>query len=128
MERCRADSIRNQLLSSADDEARPILDVRAADLQEEMAEQRFSVPSAPTKTAATRRTSQRAEASNETERDARAAQVKDARAAQVKTAMLTGWIRSRCSEPARATSRLSEISLIRTGVNYWHIATGCLAR
>jgi hypothetical protein len=30
-----------------------ILDVRAADLQEEMAEQRFSVPSAPTKTAAT---------------------------------------------------------------------------
>ena len=36
-------------------------DVRAADLQEEMAEQRFSVPSAPTKTAATRRTSQRAE-------------------------------------------------------------------
>ena len=38
-----------------------------------MAEQRFSVPSAPTKTAATKRTSQRAEASNETERDARAA-------------------------------------------------------
>ena len=37
------------------------LDVRAADLQEEMAEQRFSVPSAPTKTAATQRTSQRAE-------------------------------------------------------------------
>jgi hypothetical protein len=32
---------------------RRILDVRAADLQEEMAEQRFSVPSAPTKTAAT---------------------------------------------------------------------------
>jgi hypothetical protein len=120
MERCQADSIRNQLLSSADDEARQILDVRAADLQEEMAEQRFSVPSAPTKTAATRRISQRAEASNETERDARAA--------QVKTAMLTGWIRSRCSEPAPATSRLSEISLIRTGVNYWHIATGCLAR
>jgi hypothetical protein len=28
-------------------------DVRAADLQKEMAEQRFSVPSAPTKTAAT---------------------------------------------------------------------------
>jgi hypothetical protein len=40
-ERCRADSIRNQLLSSADDEARRILDVRAADLQEEMAEQRL---------------------------------------------------------------------------------------
>jgi hypothetical protein len=35
-------------------------DVRAADLQEEMPEQRFSVPSAPTKTAATQRTSQRA--------------------------------------------------------------------
>jgi hypothetical protein len=31
---------------------RRILDVRAADLQEELAEQRFSVPSAPTKTAA----------------------------------------------------------------------------
>jgi hypothetical protein len=37
-----------------------ILDVRAADLQEEMTEQRFSVPSDPTKTAATKRTSQRA--------------------------------------------------------------------
>jgi hypothetical protein len=36
-------------------------DVRAADLQEKMAEQRFSVPSASTKTAATQRTSQRAE-------------------------------------------------------------------
>jgi hypothetical protein len=34
------------------------LDVRAADLQEEMAEQRFSVPPDPTKTAATERTSQ----------------------------------------------------------------------
>ena len=40
--------------------SRRILDVRAADLQEEMAEQRFSVPSAPTKTATTQRTSQRA--------------------------------------------------------------------
>jgi isopentenyl diphosphate isomerase/L-lactate dehydrogenase-like FMN-dependent dehydrogenase len=40
---------------------RRILDVRAADLQEEMTEQRFSVPSSPTKTAATRRTAQRAE-------------------------------------------------------------------
>jgi hypothetical protein len=40
---------------------RRILDVRAADLQEEMAEQRFSVPPDPTKTAATQRTSQRAE-------------------------------------------------------------------
>jgi len=40
---------------------RRILDVRAADLQEEMAEQRFSVPPSPTKTAATQRTSQRAE-------------------------------------------------------------------
>jgi hypothetical protein len=39
---------------------RRILDVRAADLQEEMAEQRFSVLSAPTKTAAIERTSQRA--------------------------------------------------------------------
>jgi hypothetical protein len=49
-----------------------IPDVRAADLQEEMAEQRFSVPSASTKTAAPKRTSQRAEASNQAERDARA--------------------------------------------------------
>src|SRR5215218_7780541 len=40
---------------------RRILDVRAADLQEEMAEQRFSVPSDPTKTAAAQRTSPRAE-------------------------------------------------------------------
>ena len=40
---------------------RRILDVRAADLQDELTEQRFSVPSAPTKTAATQRTSQRAE-------------------------------------------------------------------
>jgi hypothetical protein len=37
-----------------------MLDVRAADLQEEMAEQRFSVPPAPTKTAAAERTSLRA--------------------------------------------------------------------
>ena len=35
-------------------------DVRAAVLEEEMAEQRFPVPAAPTKTAATQRTSQRA--------------------------------------------------------------------
>jgi hypothetical protein len=44
-----------------DQSAIPARDVRAADLQEEMAEQRFSGPSAPTKTAATQRTSQRAE-------------------------------------------------------------------
>jgi hypothetical protein len=43
------------------DEVGGLPDVRAADLQEELAEQRFSVPSAPTKTAATQRTSQRAE-------------------------------------------------------------------
>jgi len=42
--------------------ARPrIREVRAADLQEEMAEQCFSVPPDPTKTAACWRTSQRAE-------------------------------------------------------------------
>jgi hypothetical protein len=35
-------------------------DVRATVLEEEIVEQRFSVPAAPTKTAATRRTSQRA--------------------------------------------------------------------
>jgi hypothetical protein len=40
---------------------RRIRDVRAADLQEEMAEQRSSVSPDPTKTAATKRTSQRAE-------------------------------------------------------------------
>jgi hypothetical protein len=40
---------------------RRVHDVRAADLQEEMAEQRFSVPPDPTKTAAAERTSQRAE-------------------------------------------------------------------
>jgi hypothetical protein len=40
---------------------RRILDVRATDLQEEMAEQRLSVPTAPMKTAATQRTSLRAE-------------------------------------------------------------------
>jgi hypothetical protein len=74
-ERCRADSIRNQLLSSADDEARRILDVRAADLQEEMAEQRFSVPSAPTKTAApSEHRSERSEQSKYS--DARAASQK----------------------------------------------------
>ncbi|HJQ88829.1 MAG TPA: hypothetical protein VJ820_15355 [Propionibacteriaceae bacterium] len=57
---------------------RRILDVRAADLQEEMAEQRFSVPSDPTKTAAT--SEHRASgASNQTERDARAALKKSAR-------------------------------------------------
>jgi hypothetical protein len=38
-----------------------VRDVRAADLQEDLAEQRFSVPPDPTKTAATQRTSQRAE-------------------------------------------------------------------
>jgi hypothetical protein len=42
-------------------ERRRIRDVRAADLQEKMAEQRLSVPPAPTKTAAAKRTSQRAE-------------------------------------------------------------------
>jgi hypothetical protein len=51
---------------------RRILDVRAADLQEEMAEQRFSVPSAATKTAAT--SEHRRERSEQSiERDARAA-------------------------------------------------------
>ena len=40
--------------------SRRVPDVRAADLQEEMTEQRFSVSSAPTKTAATQRTSMRA--------------------------------------------------------------------
>ena len=40
---------------------RRVVDVCAADLQEEMAGQRFSVPPDPTKTAATERTSQRAE-------------------------------------------------------------------
>ena len=47
--------------SASDDGGGGFLDVRAADLQEEMAGQRFSVPPDPTKTAATERTSQRAE-------------------------------------------------------------------
>ena len=42
-------------------QSRRILDVRAADLQEKMAEHRFTVRPDPTKTAATERTSQRAE-------------------------------------------------------------------
>src|SRR5687768_16906784 len=46
-------------------------DVRAADLQEEMAEQRSSVPPDPTKTAATQRTSPRAERAIKTERCSR---------------------------------------------------------
>ena len=50
-------------------QSRRTRDVRAADLQEEMAEQRSSVPPASTKTAAPQRTSQRAAASNQTERD-----------------------------------------------------------
>jgi hypothetical protein len=41
------------LYSAAPPRRQWILDVRVADLQMEMAEQRFSVPSAPTKTAAT---------------------------------------------------------------------------
>jgi hypothetical protein len=47
--------------SASDDEVGGFRDVRADDLQEEMAEQRFSVPPDPTKAAATKRTSQRAE-------------------------------------------------------------------
>ena len=51
--------------SSGGRRRRRILDVRTADLQEEMTEQRFSVPSDPTKTAATQRTSrERSEQSN----------------------------------------------------------------
>jgi hypothetical protein len=48
-------------LASDDDGGGGSSDVRAVDLQEELTEQRLSVLSAPTKTAATRRTSQRAE-------------------------------------------------------------------
>jgi hypothetical protein len=56
-----------------------ISDVRAADLQEEMVEQRFSVPSAPTKTAATsEHRRERSEQSNKA-RDARAAPKKSNR-------------------------------------------------
>ena len=47
---------------------RRVLDVRAADLQEEMAEQRFIVSPDPTKVAATQRTSQRAERAIDTAR------------------------------------------------------------
>ncbi len=58
------------------------LDVRAADLQEEMAEQRFSVAPDPTKTAATQRTSQRAE------RAIRQSAMRE----QLKTQLSNGWI------------------------------------
>src|SRR5829696_8699070 len=51
----------NQRTSQRAERANSTRDVRAADLQEEMAEQRFSVPPDPTKTAATQRTSPRAE-------------------------------------------------------------------
>ena len=52
-------------------------DVRAAVLEEEMAEQRSSVPAAPTKTAATQRTSQRAERAIKCSAIARAAPKKN---------------------------------------------------
>jgi len=55
---------------------RRILDVRAADLQEEMGKPCFSVSTAPTKTAATQRTSPRAERAIQQKRDARAGQEK----------------------------------------------------
>jgi hypothetical protein len=45
------------------------LDVRAADLQEELEEQRFSVPPDPPKTAAIQRTSQRAKRAINTSSD-----------------------------------------------------------
>jgi hypothetical protein len=63
MERCTADSPKSSCVIQlrASEIARRILDVRAADLQEEMAEQRFSVPPDLTMTAATERTSPRAE-------------------------------------------------------------------
>ena len=48
------------LSSASDDDGGGFRDVRAAVLEEEMTEQRFSVPAAPTKTAAIKRTSQRA--------------------------------------------------------------------
>jgi hypothetical protein len=54
---------------------RRVHDVRAADLQEEMAGQHFFVPPDPTKTAATRRTSQRAERAIKHSAIARAAQI-----------------------------------------------------
>ena len=63
-------STRTRFSSSSDEVA--ACDVRAAELQEEMAEQRFPFPSAPTKTAATgEHRSERSEQS--TERDPRAA-------------------------------------------------------
>jgi hypothetical protein len=53
---------RGDMLSSPSaDEVGGPRDVRAAVLEDEMAEQRFSVSASPTKTAATQRTSQRAE-------------------------------------------------------------------
>src|SRR5829696_3152074 len=66
----------NQRTSQRAERANSTRDVRAADLQEELAEQRFSVPPDPTKTAATQRTSQRAERANST-RDVRAADLQE---------------------------------------------------
>jgi hypothetical protein len=57
----RSSAARRRAIRCERRRSRRILDVRAADLQEEMAEQRFSVPPDPTKTAAAQRTSQRAE-------------------------------------------------------------------
>ena len=65
-------------------ERRRIRDVRAADLQEKMAEQRFSVPPAPTKTAAAQRTPQRAKRANK-HSDVRAADLQEKKAAAKRT-------------------------------------------
>ena len=59
----------------------------ASCVQEEMAEQRFSVPPGPTKMAATRRTSPRAAASNQTQRDPQRA----ARAIRLRIARPLSW-------------------------------------
>ena len=82
---------------------RRLRDVRAADLQEEMAEQRVPVPADPTKTAATQRTSRRAERANKTERDARAASKKQAASVGYR-APARGGGESRGVLPRRATT------------------------
>ena len=85
---------------------RRILDVRAADLQEEMPEQRFSVPSATTKTAAT--------SEHRSERSAQSI-LRDARAAQASAST------QRLSSTSRWTSKSLLIFPARALPSFlWH--------
>ena len=89
-----------------------------------MAEQRFSVPSAPTKTAATKRTSQRAAASNQTSDRAACAQIGVQTSGSV---VRTKWANSRCSRRRSAegdggTTLFRSVSSDEDGGNQANIA------